>query len=127
MSLIAIAPRRARKFRNAREAATDPRLIAWPSARRASDANVLDRMCNICGWHGTEFTAPAHSELADCPHCRSIARDRFLYWCWTHRVPYDSSQRVLETSPRLDRRYRRRMRKLVDYTASDYDESAHKA
>ncbi len=127
MSLIAIAPLRARKLRNARDSATDPRLIAWRSARRASDAGALDRMCNVCGWHGAEFAAPAHSEMADCPHCRSIARDRFLYWCWTLRVPYDPSQRVLETSPRLDRRYRRRMSKLVDYTASDYDEDAHKA
>ena len=127
MSLIAIAPLRARKLRNARDSATDPRLIAWRSARRASDAGALDRMCNVCGWHGAEFAGPAHSEMADCPHCRSIARDRFLYWCWTLRVPYDPSQRVLETSPRLDRRYRRRMSKLVDYTASDYDEDAHKA
>ncbi len=127
MSLIRIAPHRARRLRKRREGGTDPRLIAWPSARRASDANTLDRMCNVCGWHGAAFAAPAHSEMADCPHCRSIARDRFLYWCWTQRVPYDSSQRVLETSPRLDRRYRRRMSNLFDYTASDYDQAAHKA
>jgi SAM-dependent methyltransferase len=65
--------------------------------------------------------------MANCPHCGSIARDRFLYWCWTHRVPYVPAQRVLETSPRLGKPYRRRMGELVDYTASDYDESAHKA
>lgn len=125
--MIAIAPRRARRVRTTREQETDPRLIAWPSARRASDPDAMDRTCNVCGWHGAEFARPAHSEMADCPHCRSIARDRFLYWCWTHRVPYDRSQRVLETSPRMDRRYRRHMGKLVAYTASDYDQSAHKA
>jgi SAM-dependent methyltransferase len=127
MSLIASARNRVRSLLIAREGAADPRLATWPAARRASDPNALHRVCNICGWHGTEFAGPPHSEMANCPHCGSIARDRFLYWCWTHRVPYDSSQRVLETSPRLDERYRARMGKIVDYTASDYDESAHKA
>ncbi len=127
MSLIASARNRVRSFMIAREGAADPRLTTWPAARRASDPNALHRVCNICGWHGTEFAAPPHSEMANCPHCGSIARDRFLYWCWTHRVPYDRSQRVLETSPRLDERYRARMGRIVEYTASDYDESAHKA
>ena len=99
----------------------------WAAARRASERDSLQRVCNICGWHGATFAGPPHSEMANCPSCGSIARDRFLYWCWTHRVPYGRSQRVLETSPRLDDRYRKRMAELVQYTASDYDESAHKA
>jgi SAM-dependent methyltransferase len=65
--------------------------------------------------------------MADCPSCRSIARDRFMFWCWTKRLPYDKSARVLETSPRLDAQYRDWMARIVSYTASDYDESAHKA
>jgi SAM-dependent methyltransferase len=117
----------ARRFLLARERVTDPRLRPWPSARRASMGASLQHVCNICGWHGSEFAAPPHSEAANCPHCGSIARDRFLYWCWTHRVPYDRNQRVLETSPRLDERYRERIARVVNYTASDYDESAHKA
>jgi len=107
--------------------AVDPRSQPWRRARAASTPDVFQRECNICGWHGAGFAGPAHCERADCPHCASIGRDRFLYWCWTHRVAYDRSQRVLETSPRLGAPYRRRMRKLVRYTASDYDESAYKA
>ncbi|MBO0727846.1 MAG: class I SAM-dependent methyltransferase [Acidimicrobiaceae bacterium] len=68
-----------------------------------------------------------HSESATCFSCGSIARDRFLYHCWTSRVPYSASARVLETSPRLGRRYRSRMARLVEYLASDYDERAHRA
>lgn len=84
-------------------------------------------MCNICGWHGTQFTGPAHSELAGCPSCGSIARDRFLFWCWAKRTPYNPQARVLETSPRLDARYRDWMGGLVHYTASDFDAKAHQA
>lgn len=127
MSLIAAARNKAREFLISRQGSSDPRLQAWPSAKAASDPTSLQRVCNICGWHGAEFAAPPHSEMANCPHCGSIARDRFLYWCWTTQVPHDRSQRVLETSPRLDQRYRKRMAQLVRYTASDYDESAHKA
>ena len=127
MSVIAAARNRVRKMLIAKETADDPRLAVWPAADKASDPNAYHRVCNICGWHGAAFAAPPHSEMANCPNCGSIARDRFLYWCWTHRVPYSSTQRVLETSPRLDRRYRDRMSRIVDYAASDYDESAHKA
>jgi SAM-dependent methyltransferase len=127
MSVTAAVRNRLRKALIARQTAGDPRVAGWPSARKKSDPNALHRVCNICGWHGAEFAAPPHSEMANCPHCGSIARDRFLFWCWTHRVPYQTSQRVLETSPRLDNRYRDRMSQIVKYTASDYDESAHKA
>jgi SAM-dependent methyltransferase len=127
MALIATVRNRAREMLMSRDASRDPRLAPWRSARTSSVADAFHRVCNICGWHGAEFGGPAHSEMANCPHCGSIARDRFLYWCWTHRVPYDRAQRVLETSPRLGKKYRRRMSELVHYTASDYDESAHKA
>src|SRR6478672_9114927 len=127
MSLIASTRNQARRLLLARAGAADPRLTPWAAARRASERDSLQRVCNICGWHGATFAGPPHSEMANCPCCGSIARDRFLYWCWTHRLPYGRSQRVLETSPRLDDRYRKRMAELVQYTASDYDESAHKA
>lgn len=127
MSLVAAARNRVRSLLLARDAIGDPRMVPWKSAVKASDSSSLQRVCNICGWHGAEFGGPPHSEMANCPHCGSVARDRFLYWCWTQRVSYDANARVLETSPRLDSRYRDRMASLVQYTASDYDESAHKA
>ena len=95
------------------------------AARRLS-APDTSCACNICGWHGGSFLSGFHSEGALCPSCGSIARDRFLYWCWTHRTGYDAASRVLEQA-RLDERYRSVMAKLVDYTASDFDESAHRA
>jgi SAM-dependent methyltransferase len=104
----------------------DARLIPWESALAAS-TSPRDASCNICGWHGAEFGGVYHSESAICPSCNSIARDRYLYWCWTHRTGYDRDARVLETSPRLDARYRSWMGERVRYLASDYDESAHKA
>lgn len=82
--------------------------------------------CNICGWTGSAFGGEAHSESAICPRCGSIARDRFLYHCWTARSPYRADTRLLETSPRLGGEYRERMARIVEYTCSDYDERAHK-
>jgi SAM-dependent methyltransferase len=95
------------------------RLRDWAPALATSS-------CNICGWHGEEFATPYHSEGALCPRCGSIARDRYLFWCWTQRAPYSMRHRVLETSPRLDERYRYVMASRVDYVSSDYDESGHK-
>ena len=82
--------------------------------------------CNICGWSGASFGGTAHCESAVCPVCGSIGRDRFLYWCWTTRTPYDPDAVVLETSPRLDAEYRSRMSQRMHYTTSDFDESAHR-
>lgn len=127
MSVIPAIRNRVRARLLARAAGGDPRLRPWPSVQRKSDPTSYQRVCNICGWHGANFVGSPHSESAQCPHCGSIARDRFLYWCWTERIAYSAQQRVLETSPRLDERYRKRMAHLVAYTASDYDESAHKA
>lgn len=127
MSVVTTLRNTIRPWVMSRNAEADPRVRPWRRARAASTPDAFQRVCNICGWHGAEFAGPAHAELADCRHCRSIARDRFLYWCWTQRIHYNPAHRVLETSPRLDMRYRQRMSKLVDYTASDYDESAHKA
>ena len=81
--------------------------------------------CNICGWKGISFTGPFHCEMAQCPRCGSIARDRFLLECFFSRNPDSQGKRVLETSPRLGDPYRRMMRRYFDYLASDFDLSAH--
>lgn len=105
----------------------DRRTRTWPEAAAASTLRRTRVVCNICGWRGRAFQGVEHSESALCPVCGSISRDRFLYWCWTRRVGYDPQAAVLETSPRMGALYRKRMAQRVDYTASDYDESAHKA
>jgi SAM-dependent methyltransferase len=119
-------PRRLRAFVRSRGQHADPRLIPWPVNRKNFDSDT-PCACNICGWRGDAFASGFHSEGALCPSCGSIARDRFLYWCWTHRTTYSPTSRVLETSPRLDERYRNAMAGRVKYTASDYDQSAHRA
>jgi SAM-dependent methyltransferase len=126
VSRYAAARNRLRAFLIRREQAGDPRLQPWPQAVRMSTDSWLS-CCNICGWHGESFASGYHSEGALCPCCGAIARDRFLYWCWTRRTPYRQDSRVLETSPRLDERYRSVMARRVRYLASDYDESAHRA
>lgn len=103
----------------------DRRTQPWPHAVLSSTAETSAR-CNICGWHGRAFSGTAHCEFAACPVCDSIARDRFLYWCWTARTAYNPHAVVLETSPRLNRDYRARMAERMSYTSSDFDESAHK-
>jgi SAM-dependent methyltransferase len=82
--------------------------------------------CVICRWQGEAFEGPAHCEAAKCPRCGSIARDRFLLWCFLRRGRPAPGMRVLETSPRLDDRYRRAMGRWFDYQCSDYDERAHR-
>ncbi len=105
----------------------DARTLVWPEAAADSKLTKVTSTCNICGWKGRGFEGVAHSESALCPICGSIARDRFLYWCWTHRASYDPKAEVLETSPRLGGMYRHRMTERVSYVASDYDESMHRA
>ncbi|MCW2614187.1 MAG: Methyltransferase type 11 [Frankiales bacterium] len=105
----------------------DRRTRTWPEAAEKSQLRGVTSVCNICGWRGRGFEGVKHSESALCPVCGSISRDRFLYWCWTQRTAYDPRAAVLETSPRMGQLYRDRMAERVDYTASDYDESAHKA
>lgn len=97
------------------------------SKPQAGSLGLGDASCNVCGWSGPEFADPFHSEMATCPQCRSIARDRFLLRCFLLRNPEPWGLRVLETSPRMGRDYRRMMRRWFEYTASDFDESNHVA
>ena len=82
-------------------------------------------VCNICHWSGEAFVRGYHTEMADCPRCGSVARDRFLLFCFLQRTRRHTDMRVLETSPRMGHGYRQLMRRWFDYTASDYDLSAH--
>ena len=93
---------------------------------RLANRSGLPRGCNICGWCGLSFTGGPHSEAAGCPECGSIARDRFLFYCFVHRLP-EADYRVLETSPRLGSEYRRAMGRWFEYRASDFDQRSHRA
>jgi SAM-dependent methyltransferase len=95
----------------------------WQGASRAERA---DRWCNICRWTGSAFLGEAHTESANCPRCGSIARDRFLLWCFTSRSGRMQGARVIETSPRLGAEYRAYMRRWFSYRTSDFDLSAHR-
>lgn len=120
---VRLARSRARSESPTRPAWSAEGFTPW-TALEVSD----DRRCNICRWQGERFEGPAHSEAAMCPRCGSIARDRFLFWALQQRVPAPTGEarlRVLETSPRLDERYRRVMAGWFDYLSSDYDERAH--
>lgn len=105
----------------------DRRTHPWPEAAEASKLTKVTSICNICGWRGRGFDGTAHSESALCPICGSVARDRYLYWSWTHRTSYDPQAAVLETSPRMDLTYRYKLAERVGYTCSDYDLSLHSA
>jgi SAM-dependent methyltransferase len=85
-----------------------------------------DHWCNVCGWSGRSFDGEAHAESAVCPRCESIARDRFLFFCFLRSRPYRGA-RVLETSPRMGEPYRQMMARLFSYTASDYELANHRA
>ncbi len=101
------------------------RVATWlhlRSARRLLDEGPGVRICNICDWHGSAFEGEAHSESAVCPSCKSIARDRFLYYCFQRRTHAHSGMRVLETSPRLGEAYRSGMRRRVDYLCSGFND-----
>ncbi len=95
----------------------------WDIASKAEER--ASAWCNICRWTGTAFEGPQHSEFATCPRCGSIARDRFLFWCFVERTPPSLRTRLLETSPRLGPDYRRAMDRWFTYTCSDFDERAH--
>jgi hypothetical protein len=97
----------------------------WDAADASERAATA--WCNVCRWSGEGFVGGFHSEAAACPQCGSIARDRFLFWCFTTRTPAPGGRRILETSPRLDDSYRTMMRRWFAYRASDYDLGAHRA
>jgi SAM-dependent methyltransferase len=85
-----------------------------------------DRWCNVCRWTGSAFLGSAHTESAKCPRCGSVARDRFLLWCFTSRTGKWRDARVIETSPRLGAEYREYMRRWFSYRTSDFDLSMHR-
>ncbi|HWM18762.1 MAG TPA: class I SAM-dependent methyltransferase [Ilumatobacteraceae bacterium] len=102
--------------------ATTPPWVIPADAGRSFGA-----WCIICRWTGERFLGREDGESADCPRCRSIARDRFLFWCFLTRTPDPFGMRVLETSPRLGEHYRERMRRWFDYTCSDFDSNSHRS
>lgn len=95
----------------------------WRQPRRSEQR---DRWCNVCRWQGSAFLGEAHTESAKCPRCGSIARDRFLLWCYTKRSGKMRGARVVETSPRLGAEYREYMRRWFSYRTSDFDLSLHR-
>lgn len=97
----------------------------WDNYQKGIDAPAI---CNICWWAGSSFEGHPHSESAVCPGCSSIARDRFLFYCFIRTTPRpETSLSVLETSPRLGDEYRDAMMRWFDYRASDFDLRAHRA
>ena len=100
----------------------------WWNARQGPWVNAplaQPAVCNVCRWSGDAFVGPFHAEMASCPVCGSVSRDRFLLHSFFSTIAKPSGLRVWETSPRLGDYYRRMMRKHFDYFASDYDLSAH--
>jgi SAM-dependent methyltransferase len=106
-------------------------LAGTPPWERRPIDTAAGAVCNICRWQGESFDGGAHVEFAQCPQCGSIARDRFMHWCFIARTAgtglLGSETRILETSPRLGGEYREWMRRWYDYRASDFDLSAHRA
>lgn len=98
-------------------------LKPWVTPHAVGDG--ANAVCNICHWSGDSFVRGYHTEMADCPRCGSVARDRFLLFCFLQRTRRHPGMRVLETSPRMGHGYRELMRRWFDYTASDFDLSAH--
>lgn len=102
----------------------------WQTARapwkQPNRAERRCRWCNICRWEGSAFLGIAHTESAGCPQCGSIARDRFLLWCFTQRTSRVRGARLIETSPRLGGEYRAYMKRWFSYRTSDFDLSAHR-
>ncbi|MEZ5215253.1 MAG: class I SAM-dependent methyltransferase [Ilumatobacteraceae bacterium] len=98
-----------------------------PPSLRALAAATSPRRCNICGWAGSAFEGFAHAESATCPDCGSIARDRHVFFHAMSLSRPALGARIIETSPRLDHRYREFMKRLYRYVATDFDEVSHKA
>lgn len=102
----------------------------WASAapvwKPPTSSERRDRFCNVCRWTGSAFLGSPHTESANCPRCGSIARDRFLLWCYTSRSGKQAGARVIETSPRLGAEYRSYMQRWFSYRTSDFDLSAHR-
>lgn len=108
---------------------TAPERVPWagsaPSPWAPPPTGVA--VCNICRWVGDRFEGVEHSESARCPRCGSIARDRFLFWCFVSRNQAGlRGARVLETSPRMGGQYRAAMARWFDYTPSDFDQRANR-
>jgi SAM-dependent methyltransferase len=95
----------------------------WAIAARRPAAPAW---CNVCGWSGDAFEGDRHVEGQLCPRCASNARDRFLFHCFVSRTPPQRNLRVLETSPRMPSLYRAAMAAWFTYTATDFDQSAHR-
>lgn len=97
----------------------DPRLRPWPRPLRERLTDIVERRrdvrCNVCGWSGPEFRRAVWPNPAGCPRCGAAAEDRYLYRCWTERIPFHPRSRVLQVGSRLGRTYRRRMAEMVTY------------
>ena len=119
-----------RRFRRPGPAAVFPKdpwkLINQLGTEHTGSGTDAGATCTICTWSGPAFGGVRHTESQVCPGCNSIARDRFLFFCFIHRTPRSVGLRVLETSPRLSGEYRHAMRRWFAYTASDLDGRAHK-
>jgi SAM-dependent methyltransferase len=107
---------------------TDLLPTGFPSSPWAPLRATGLAFCNICRWSGRYFGGRRYVESQVCPRCGSVARDRVLFDAFVTRMARPSGRlRVLETSPRLGDPYRRAMGVWFDYTASDFDERAHRA
>ena len=87
-----------------------------------------DAYCNICGWQGDAFEGDRHVEGQLCPRCGSSGRDRFSFFCFVDRTPPARWLPGAGDQPPPGRRLpRRRWQQWFTYTATDYDESGHRA
>jgi SAM-dependent methyltransferase len=107
--------------------ATTAPAVSFPASPWRERPPGSEPYCNICGSIPVVFVGPRHVEGQLCPRCGSSARDRFSFFCFVSRTPRARWLRVLETSPRLGDAYRAAMGQWFTYTASDYDESSHRA
>ncbi len=99
-----------------------------PALGRSDPGRVVRRRSAATSVIGpvTGSTASPTASRPACPRCGSIARDRFLMWCFIAAHP------IATRGPRSSRpargsapSYRSFMRTWFDYRASDFDLSAH--